>query len=247
MIRAAVSGKYCTMNHVLVFQHIDCEGPAYLGSFLDAREIPYRVIRIDQGERVPDATDAPALVFMGGPMSVNDDIPWIAEELALIRRAHVGGVPLLGHCLGAQLISRALGGTVGPNTVTEIGWFPVNRADNPAAAEWLDGLADEFEVFHMHGETFSLPEGASLLVQNAYCTNQGFVMGSTLALQFHVEVTADLLREWVGYYAEDIKNPSESVQSAADILADCDRRAHNLHQLADHLYTRWTAYFTAQV
>jgi len=233
------------MNPVLVFQHIDCEGPAYLGSFLDGREIPYRVIRTDRGEGVPETIDAPALVFMGGPMSVNDDLPWIGHELVLIRRAHEAGIPLLGHCLGAQLISRALGGTVVPNAATEIGWFPVRRADNPVAAEWFNGAGDEFDVFHMHGETFSLPEGAHLLVENAHCANQGFVLGNALALQFHVEVTADLLKEWVEYYADDIKNPSGSVQSAADILEDCDRRVRNLHHLADHLYGRWTSYITA--
>src|SRR3989304_3649018 len=111
------------MKPVAIFRHHRNEGPGYLGAYLDARGVPWTVIRIDQDEKVPaDARAFSGAVFMGGPMSVNDDLPWIAPGLDLIRAAVAAGVPVLGHCLGGQLIATALGATVSPNPVKEIGW-----------------------------------------------------------------------------------------------------------------------------
>ena len=228
------------MKPVLIFRHIACEGPGYLADFLSAHGIEFKIISIDQGDPVPSSLDnISALVFMGGPMSVNDPLPWVAQELDLIRKAQSAGLPVLGHCLGAQLISKALGGDVIRNPVPEIGWFKVTRYESCLAHYWFNKLPDEFDVFHMHGEQFSIPDGGNLLLKSRFCEHQAFTLGNTLALQFHVEVTEDLLREWVDYYQEDIAIPSASVQNKDEILDDIKNRVFNVNKIADSLYTSW--------
>ena len=142
-----------------------------------------------------DARRFAGLVFMGGPMSVNDDLPWIAPALELARDAVRKDVPLLGHCLGAQLISRAFGGAVRANPVKEIGWGRVEVVKNDAAAAWLGELG-AFDSFHWHGETFSIPPGATRVLTSPYCENQAFVLGPHLGMQCHVEMTPEPIRAW---------------------------------------------------
>src|SRR3989338_10709641 len=154
------------MKPIAIFRHTPTEGPGYLAEFLDERKIPWQLIAIDSGDAVPQSASAYAgLVFMGGPMSVNDDLPWIPPVLALIREAVTKDIPVLGHCLGGQLISKALGGVITRNPVKEIGWLPVQRVDgNDIARDWLGDLPPEFEVLHWHGETFSIPPGATRIL-----------------------------------------------------------------------------------
>lgn len=232
------------MNPVLIFRHIACEGPAYLSEFLAKANIPYQIIRIDEGEKVPENTEKiSGLIFMGGPMSVNDSLPWIEPELKLIRQAHESGLPVLGHCLGGQLISKALGGDVVRNKVTEIGWFPVVPVDSVEAPEWLHTLSYETEIFHWHGETFSLPNRAIPLFTNGFCQNQGFILQNTLALQCHVEMQHDDIREWLSFYKTDIPLPSASVQSPETIVDNLEQRIKLLHKFADVLYSHWLTGF----
>lgn len=193
------------MKPVRIFRHIDCEGPGYLAEVLDREGVPWELVAIDRGEAVPPALDdVSGLVFMGGPMSVNDPLPWIAQELRLIRQAVERGIPVLGHCLGGQLIARALGGTVEPNPVKEIGWHPVRRVAGAEDSPWGRVLPEEFLAFHWHGETFLLPPGAELLLESEACARQAFAVGPALALQCHVEMTEALVREWVERYADEL-------------------------------------------
>jgi GMP synthase-like glutamine amidotransferase len=178
-----------------------------------------------------------ALVFMGGPMSVNDDLSWIEPTLDLIRAAHARSVPVLGHCLGGQLIAKALGATVSPNPRKEIGWFPV-RCRTP-----FPGLGGQFEAFHWHGETFSLPAGAQHLFESDTCRNQGFRIGNTLALQFHVEMRADMVPVWAKQYAAEIATPTETVQDIDAITRHLDRRIEKLNRVADAIYDAWSEAF----
>ncbi|MGW8271276.1 MAG: type 1 glutamine amidotransferase, partial [Burkholderiales bacterium] len=114
------------MKPVAIFRHVRSEGPGYFATVLERRSIPHRLIAVDDGEPLPRSARAFAgLVFMGGPMSANDDLPWIAPSLALMQDAVRQDVPLLGHCLGAQLMAKALGGEVQPAAVKEIGWGEV--------------------------------------------------------------------------------------------------------------------------
>jgi GMP synthase-like glutamine amidotransferase len=230
------------MNPILVFRHVDCEGPGYLADFLNARGLPYRIVRVDEGESVPeDCADCAALVFMGGPMSVNDALPWITAELNLIRRAAATGVPILGHCLGGQLISRALGGSVGQNPVKEIGWAPVTRRADTPDGTWFSVIPETFEAFHWHGETFTLPAGAAPLLESSLCRQQAFARGNILALQFHCEMTAPLVREWCARYRHElVESPNQpGVQSETEMLAGIEHRIAALQGVATRLYTAW--------
>lgn len=228
------------MKPIRIFRHITCEGPGYLAEVLERHQLPFEVVRIDQGDDIPARLDdVSALVFMGGPMSVNDDLPWIAQELALIRAAVDKDMPVLGHCLGGQLISKALGGTVGPNPVKEIGWLAVEKLANPAADDWLAEVPEESVLFHWHGETFSIPEGASVILKSRHCSHQAFALGNTLALQCHVEMTAPMVEEWARLYEAELAAPSATVQSRTQMTEGLANRISELQQVADRLYARW--------
>jgi GMP synthase-like glutamine amidotransferase len=228
------------MKPLTIFRHVDCEGPGYLTVVLEQHSIPYRLVKIDLNETPPtDLGETSGLVFMGGPMSVNDPLPWIEQEMGLILQAQSLGMPVLGHCLGGQLVSKALGGTVSANPVKEIGWHAVRRSNTAAAADWLAELAEEPTLFHWHGETFTIPEGAELILENAYCAHQGFVCGNTLALQCHVEMTAPMVREWASRYRDELDDPAGSVQSLEEMTAALDARITAAQQAADSIYRRW--------
>ncbi len=228
------------MRPLTIFRHIACEGPGYLADVLERHAVPWRLVRVDEGEGVPDTlNDSSGLVFMGGPMSVNDPLPWIEQEMRLIRMAQAANLPVLGHCLGGQLISKALGGTISANPVREIGWHSVRKCDTPAAASWLAGLPDETILFHWHGETFSLPEDAELILENDNCTHQAFALGNTLALQCHVEMLTPMVSEWATLYAHELEETGSTVQSAAQMTADLPARIDAAQQFADQLYRRW--------
>ena len=228
------------MQDLLVFRHAPHEGPGYLADYLDRHGLSHRLVRVDQDDPIPSSIDAiSGVVLMGGPMSVNDPLPWIPKVAELIRRAVAADVPVLGHCLGGQLISKALGGVITKNPVKEIGWLPVSRVDNPVARRWLDGLPDEFEAFHWHGETFSIPPGATRVLGSRDCANQAFVLGKTLAFQCHIEMTADLVREWARVGADELAPACATVQNPQTMTADLDARVRRLQAVADRIYDRW--------
>jgi GMP synthase-like glutamine amidotransferase len=229
------------MKPVAIFRHSPTEGPGYFATYLDARGIPWRLIALDAGEPVPANPGAfSGLVFMGGPMSVNDDLPWIPGVLELIRAGVAAEVPVLGHCLGGQLMSKALGGKVGRNPVKEIGWGEIQVADNPVAREWFGDLK-QFESFHWHGETFSIPAGAVRIMGNRNCENQGFVAGRNLGMQCHVEMTEQLIDTWCEWGAEEIagSKASPSVQSAVQMKNNAKEKLAAMRRVADRLYDRW--------
>lgn len=228
------------MKQILIFRHASHEGPGYLADYLTHRGLSHRLVRIDQNDPVPSSIDGVSgIVLMGGPMSVNDNLPWIPKVTQLIRQAVAADLPVLGHCLGGQLISKALGGTITKNPVKEIGWLPVMRVESPIAQNWLDDLPHEFEVFHWHGETFSIPPGATRILASRDCANQAFVTGKTLAFQCHIEMTSDLVREWARVGADELKPLSATVQSADEMARDLDTRVRRMQGLADKFYDRW--------
>ncbi len=228
------------MRPVAIFRHYVTEGPGYFATYLDRRGLPWRLIRIDEGDCVPvDPGAFCGLAFMGGPMSVNDELPWIAPVLELIRRAVADNLPVVGHCLGGQLMSKALDGRVSRNPVMEIGWGEVEVAAVPAARQWFDGL-DRFESFHWHGETFTVPPGATRILGGRWCENQAFALGPHLAMQCHVEMTEDLVRTWCRAGAREIaQNKSPAVQSPDEIQRNLPERIAALNAVADRIYERW--------
>jgi GMP synthase-like glutamine amidotransferase len=230
------------MKAVAIFRTSRSEGPAYFATYLERRSIPLQLIALDEGVPVPgDPRAFSGLCFMGGPMSVNDELPWIAPALQLIREAVRKDVPVIGHCLGGQLMSKAFGGAVRRNAYKEIGWGEVRVADNGVAREWL-GELQAFETFQWHGETFSIPPGATRVLENAHCENQAFALGKHLGLQCHVEMTEELIRLWVRGGADEMRAAARSpaVQSPEDITADLESRLARLHEVANRLYDKWT-------
>ncbi|HQT25146.1 MAG TPA: type 1 glutamine amidotransferase, partial [Burkholderiales bacterium] len=143
------------MKPVAIFRHARTEGAGFLSDYLTESGIPWKLYKVDEADSIPDSASIfSGIVFMGGPMSVNDDLPWIPLVLELIRDAVGKGIPVLGHCLGGQLMAKALGGEVAGNPSREIGWGKVDVIVD--AEKWFGGLGT-FEAFHWHGETFSIP------------------------------------------------------------------------------------------
>ena len=229
------------MNPIAIFRHLPHEGAGYLAEFLAERDIPMQLIAIDAGDAIPTrASDYAGLVFMGGNMSVNDDLPWIPQSLALIRDAVAHDVPVLGHCLGAQLLSKALGGQVTLNPVKEIGWGEVQVADSDTARVWFGDIT-AFPAFHWHGETFSLPAGAELILSSAYCSHQAYAVGAHLGLQCHVEMTEAMIEVWCIEGREEILSSlrSPAVQSVDMMRSGKTIHLSNLRRVADLLYSNW--------
>lgn len=230
------------MKPVAIVRHYPIEGPGYFARFLDEHAIPWRLIAIDEGEAVPrDAQAWSGLCFMGGPMSANDELPWIAEALALMRDARAADVPLLGHCLGGQLMARAFGGVVTRNPVKEIGWGRVEVVDRVAGARWF-GDAQHFEVYHWHGETFSIPPGAQHLLASPHCAHQAYALGKHFGLQCHVEMTEELVRAWCAEWGADVDRlaaRAPSVQTAAEMTRDLPARVAASNRIAATIYGEW--------
>lgn len=228
------------MKPVAIFRHTPYEGPGYFATFLESHSLPWQLIGIDAGAPVPASPAAySGLVFMGGPMSVNDPLPWVAQELALIRAAVASDIPVLGHCLGGQLMAKALGAAVTHNPQKEIGWGTVDVLDNPVADEWFGNLTG-FTSFHWHGETFGIPVGATRILSSPVCANQAFALGLHLGMQCHVEMTEEMIAEWGRIGADEIAaHPCATVQSPAEMLAGMPQYLATLHEVAGKLYTRW--------
>jgi GMP synthase-like glutamine amidotransferase len=211
------------MKPVTIFRHVGAEGPGYLETILQRQRIPYQLIAIDQNQAVPDrVSDSSGLVFMGGSMSVNDPLPWIAQELALIRQARDVSMPVIGHCLGGQLISKALGSPV-----------------SAARRYWLKNIPARFTAFHWHGETFTLPDGADLLLTGQHCRHQAFAIDNMLAMQCHVEMTATMVETWSDLFVDQLAPVSETLQSREQIRDRLEARVAALNVVADQLYDNW--------
>ena len=234
-----------SLKPVAIFRHTPTEGPGYFATFLEQHRLSWQLIAIDDGDPVPSTVDGfSGLCFMGGPMSVNDPLPWIEPICALIRLAVEQGIPVIGHCLGGQLISKALGGNISKNPVKEIGWGDIFAETHATAQTWLGQYAGrQATVFHWHGETFSLPNGAERLFSSAYCANQMFVLGPHLGMQCHVEMTPQMIQTWSTQWADEAATAaavhSPSVQTPDAMQADIAHHLAPMREVADQLYSNW--------
>lgn len=229
------------MKPIVIFRHAATEGPGYLGTFLDEQHIPWQLVKIDENEPLPTSVAGySGVVLMGGPMSVNDDLPWIPPLLGLIREAYTKDIPLLGHCLGGQLISKALGAVVTKNPIKEIGWGAVSVSKNADAQYWF-GELETFNSFHWHGETFSLPEQAVHLLSSPYCQNQAYAIGKHLAFQCHIEMTPEMVQSWCEVGVEELAESAASVavQQADKMQETLALHCFFLNKVARHVYSQW--------
>lgn len=232
------------MKPVLILQHQTAEHPAYLTTWLDRRGIHYEIYDAGAGEDFPSSIEPyAALAVMGGGMSSNDALISNRQAEILILQAVIRDRPTIGHCLGGQLMSRALGATVGASAQPEIGWQPIEYAENPLVQHWF-GPDPAPRVIHWHYEAFSIPEGATKLASSANCDNQAWCMGPHLAMQFHIEIDAHKVQAWTQdedpQWAAAIEG-YDSVQDAGTILADTVKYLEQHQATADHIYTTWLA------
>ncbi len=201
-------------------QHVPFEGLGYIEEWAEFRDIEISWTRLFAEERPPAPAAFDWLVIMGGPMGIHDhcNYPWLAEEKDFIKASIDAGKTVVGICLGAQLIADVLGARVYPGPHKEIGWFPIRR--DPDAPAWLP---DELTVFHWHGDTFDLPEGAVRLASSDACENQGFIFGDrVVALQFHMECSRDSVEALVENCAgELVEGPY--IQTAMQIRSSFDK------------------------
>ncbi len=188
-----------TNSEWLVVRHVEHEHIGTLARVLEEARIPFRYADVFRGDPVPeDPGGIGGLIVMGGPMGVyeGDRYPFLLAEQRLIRRAAERGLPVVGICLGAQLIAGALGARVYPGERKEIGWYPVEVTDS--SDDWTSVLPPSFLGFHWHGDTFDLPLGSTRLFRSSLFENQGFRHGpNVLAIQFHFEITAGMIDEWL--------------------------------------------------
>ena len=228
------------MKPIRIFRHVACEGPGYLGEFLQRKGMIWELVCVDENQPVPqDLGRVSGLIFMGGAMSVNEPREWIADELRLIRAAVNSGVPIMGVCFGGQLLSKALGGQVTRGRGMEIGWHQVRRTDDPSSSDWLDGVAKEFLTFHWHADTFSVPPGAMPLLRSACYRNQAFALGDHLAMQFHLEMTEKMVNGWLSHYGSDLELDSGCIQARERLLVGLEDNLRDLHRVADVIYGNW--------
>jgi GMP synthase-like glutamine amidotransferase len=223
-------------------QHVPFEGLGSIQSWTERTGNQVHMTRLFRDEALPPFGEVTHLIVMGGPMGVHDDdaFPWLAPEKKLIRNLIEAGRSVLGICLGAQLMADALGARVVPNPEPEIGWFPIRKTAEAQSNAVGDFLPSSLEVFHWHGDTFDIPEGATCLAHSAACRHQGFYLdGRVIGLQFHLETTPNSLQALVdNCSAELVEGPF--IQSASAMQAVIDRFAPN-QRVMDDLLSQWMA------
>jgi len=227
------------MRPVAILQHDQTQRPGVLLSCLDEWGVPSTTVMPEEGDRVPRrARDFGGIVLLGSNRSVNDAPGWIDEELRLLRDAAVAGVPLLGHCFGAQLMARSMGASVSRNAWPNIGW---SRLPTTGEGRRLFPSASVVS-FNRHYETFAIPHGAKRLSYGSHCLNKPFSIGPHLAFQCHFEVTEAIVREWCAESEAELDRArGPSVQTRAEILSGLAANLPELHRTARTVYRQWVS------
>ncbi len=217
---------------VHTLQHVPFEGLAYIGDWLSHTSHQVSTSHLYNGDSLPQQKDFDALIVMGGPMGIYDDeqYPWLAQERAFIKQSIENSKPVLGVCLGSQFIADALGAKVYPNSQKEIGWFTLEKTKNAHSSTFANIFPESFTALHWHGDTFDLPESASLLLSSEACKNQAFSFDDrVVALQFHLEMTENSTQAIVTACGDELVL-SDTVQSAEKILNTKEHYTH-LHTI----------------
>lgn len=216
-------------------QHVPFEGLGSIEAWLQQTGYEISSTRFFDSVNLPEIETVDLLVVMGGPMSVNDELeyPWLEKEKEFIRRVIEAGKPVLGICLGAQLIANSMGGEVFPNPVKEIGWFPVEAVTTGGTSVFQ--FPKEIEVFHWHGETFNLPKDAVQIATSRGCNNQAFQIGrNVIGLQFHLETTPISAQAIIENCRHELVD-GEYIQSEPDILSAPQERYLSINSLMSNI------------
>ena len=211
--------------NALVIKHVEVEGPGLIEDCLQQENIPYQILTFECGLRPPKLDNLTHLVILGGPMNVyeEDRYPFLRTEDFFIKEAIQRGKSILGICLGAQLIAKALGARVFKAPVKEIGWYDVSSTRIGCIDPFFSQLPTRFSVFQWHQDTFEIPHGAILIATSAHVPHQAFRYGENVyGIQFHLEVTPRMIREWMETYEEEFEGPESPPLSKQEILADTE-------------------------
>ena len=229
-------------KHVLVLQHHDCEGLGIIADALRHASVTPLYIRSFEGQSVPkELADAAGLIVMGGPQSVyeQDEFPFLRDEIALIESALNQEKPVLGICLGSQLLAVTLGAKVYRGRTREIGWNRVTLTEFARNDSLFAGVQESFTPFHWHGDISDLPHGSTLLVSSPLTANQAFRHGrNTYGLLFHMEMTFPQVRTMVEAFADDLH--AAGLNGSA-IKLNAHTHLTALQQIGHAVFTRWTA------
>lgn len=229
------------MRPIAIVQHEHTQGPGFLLQYLQEQGHATQLFNLARGQDLPvQARDYAAIAVLGSNRSVNGCEPWIAAELALLRRALAAEVPVLGHCFGAQMLAVAMGSRVARHACPNIGWSKLWIT--PAARAMFEGRT-QIEVFNWHYDSFEIPRGASRTLFGAYCLNKGFRKGPHLGFQSHLEVNAESVRAWCTESRTELTAAAcadcPAVQSEAQILHDLPARIQGLQLAARAAYGHW--------
>ncbi len=221
---------------VLIVQHVECEGPGYLEDFLCEKGIEYEIARMHEGEQLPDDFDA--LIVLGGPMNVYEEerysyLKWLTTTITNF--ATEGG-HYLGFCLGGQLLAKALGAKVRRNHTREIGNFEIGLTEKGVEDPLFKGFKHTFSALEWHGDTFEIPEEAVKLAESELCASQAFRFKNAYGLQFHLETTPRMLKEWTDVYADEL---NEEGIDAAIMLKETEKKRDIYRELSNQLFTNF--------
>lgn len=213
-------------------QHVHFEGPGFIAHWAESAGHLFAITHLYAGQPLPDCGQFDLLVIMGGPMGVNDEkqYNWLRPEKELIINTLKSGKKVLGVCLGAQLIAQALGAKVFANAHKEIGWYSIELTSQAQGQHPVRRIPKEINAFHWHGDTFTLPSGATHLMRSQACENQAFVFNNqALALQFHIEITPEAV-------AEMIENGRHELTPAPWVMTEAQLRAHTAKTITNQPY-----------
>jgi GMP synthase-like glutamine amidotransferase len=227
---------------VLILQHQVPENAAYLTTWLNQHVVPYHIANAGAGEEFPTSIEPySALAVMGGGMSANDPLPSNRAAEILILQAMYRDIPVIGHCLGGQLMSRALGGVITDSLQPEIGWQSIEYEDTPVVREWF-GEQPTDTVIQWHYESFSIPTGAARVATSSACPNQAWAIGPHLAMQFHIEINEAKIDSWVHEDDPkwaDARSRYDSVQDKISMLSGIPFHLSQHQATADRIYQKW--------
>lgn len=215
--------------------------PGFLQSWLNEQAVPFEILRLDITPQV-ELSGYDGYALMGGPMMVGDDLPWMQRVIDQLRRNLDDDCPVLGHCLGGQLLAHAAGAAVGPCAHPEVGWVDVSPADSKVAHAWLGVHARRatLPVYHWHLHSFALPSGAQLLLTRPEMPNQAFALGPHLGFQSHLEVDASTLANWYRAQPDPLNAYRHgSIQAPGSALEQAPEKIEEMRRLSSHTYSRW--------
>lgn len=230
---------------VLIIQHTRVGHPGAVLPLLGQLGVTWVLVSLPNGDAIPDdITPYGGLVLMGGSMSANDELDWISTEIRLTQQAYALGVPIAGHCLGSQIMSKALGAQVRKNDYKEIGWQQVTPTDSSQVQAWFGDLNQSIRFFQWHGDTFDLPVGAELLLSSEACLNQAYVLEDKhIAMQFHLEMTPELVELFLEANGKELQREVQAnspfVNTTEQVMAGVQHYMPRMHEVLYAVYSRW--------